>query len=424
MRIAIITIGSRGDVQPFLALGRGLQAKGHEVRICAMRVFRETIEQHGFEYAPMAGDAHEVMLRLIGEHVSVAGYFRGLRDLLRPIKNEFLSDIEEACAGVDAIVYSLLGSVAYHVGEKSGIPCFRALFAPFDPTGEFPAMTAPRSPLGAPYNRATFKGGDILWSNATRSLLNDWREEMGLRRIRPLEFPYRAMNGRPIPTLYAYSPILAPKPKEYGEHQHLTGFWTHQTPGDWSPDARLAGFVNAGTKPIYIGFGSTVGGDFDRIVRVVLESVRATGQRALLSAGWRTLDGIELPDNVMRVEDVPHEWLFPQVLAVSHHGGAGTTAAGVRAGVPSIVVPFGGDQPYWGDRVYALGIGTKPIWSTRLTAENYSRAIMEVVHNQEMTTRASQIGTQLKNEDGVGNAVTVIEESLGGTASHRVGPKG
>ena len=188
MKFTAVTIGSRGDVQPFLALGKGLRDRGHTLRICAMNVFQDVIEQEGFEYAPMAGDAEEVMRRLIGEQVSFVGYFSSLKPLLNPVKEEFLSNIETACTGADAILYSVLGSVAYHVGEKLNIPCFRVPFFPIDPTGEFPAMTAPLLSLGSVYNRLTYLGGDILWSNATRSLLNDWRSDMGLRKIRPFEF--------------------------------------------------------------------------------------------------------------------------------------------------------------------------------------------------------------------------------------------
>lgn len=412
MKFVIITIGSRGDVQPFIALSKGLRSKGHQIRICAMNVFQETIEQEGFEYAPMAGDAKEIMLRLIGEQVSPIEYFNSLPDLLNPVKGAFLSNIEEACQGMDAIFYSTLGSVAYHVGEKLGVPCFRCFFAPLDPTAEFPAMTAPPLLLGGWYNKLTFKGGDILWSSATRHLLNDWRVQMGLRKIKPFEFPYRKMNGRQVPTLYAYSSILAPKPKEYGNHQHLTGFWIKELDEAWHPEEKLLRFLSAGSKPIYIGFGSTVGGNFDRILDIILESIKMTGQRAILSAGWRNLDGIDLPHNVMQVGNVPHEWLFPRMLAVSHHGGAGTTAAGVRAGVPSIIIPFGGDQPYWGNRVYRIGIGTKPIWCKKLSVENYTKAIRDVLDNQQMKNRASEVGTMLRSENGVANAITVIERAL------------
>jgi sterol 3beta-glucosyltransferase len=200
------------------------------------------------------------------------------------------------------------------VGEKLDVPCFRALFAPFDATREFPAMTEPNLPFGGWYNKMTFKGGDILWSNATRNLLNDWRVHMGLRDIKPFEFPYRHMNGSPIPTLYAYSAILAPKPKEYGEHLHITGFWIQEIETAWKPDAKLADFLESGTKPIYIGFGSMVGADFKRMLHVIAESQKQTGQRALLSSGWGNLGGLDSPDNIMQIGSVPHEWLFRRCL--------------------------------------------------------------------------------------------------------------
>jgi sterol 3beta-glucosyltransferase len=331
---------------------------------------------------------------------------------LEPIKKEFLADIENACRNADCVLYSVLGSVAYHACEKYKVPCFRAFFCPLDPTGEFPTMTAPLLPLGRAYNLFTFKSGDILWSNATRSLLNDWRANMGLSKIKPFQFPYREMNGKPIPTLYAYSPILAPKPKEWGSNRYLTGFWIQELSQKWEPDLKLKEFLEGGEKPVYIGFGSTVGGDFDRILDAVLESVERTKQRALLSAGWRSIGSRKLPENVMTVENVPHEWLFRQVKAVSHHGGAGTTAAGIRAGVPSVIVPFGGDQPYWGDRVYKLGIGTKPIWCKKLNADNYSEAINTAVSDKLMQERAAEYGERLRNEDGVANAINVIENCL------------
>lgn len=412
MKFTVVTIGSRGDVQPFLALGKGLQDRGHRVRICAMNVFQDLIEKAGFEYAPMAGDAREVMRRLIGEQVSSVEYFSSLKYLLNPVREEFLSNIKTACTGSDIILYSLLGSVAYHVGEKLNIPCFRVSFCPIDPTGEFPAMTAPLLPFGSGYNRLTFWGGDILWSNATRSLLNDWRADMGLRKIKLFEFPYRKMNGETIPTLYPFSPILVPKPREWGENCYLTGFWIQENTENWTPDKELEHFLNNGPKPIYIGFGSTVGGNFDRILHVVLESIAKTGQRALLSSGWRNLKGIKLSDNVMQIGNVPHEWLFKRMAAVSHHGGAGTTAAGVRAGVPNIIVPFGGDQPFWGNRLFELGIGTKPIWCKNLTVENYSRAITEAIGNHSMREKAARIGEQLRDEKGVDNAVEIIEKIL------------
>jgi UDP:flavonoid glycosyltransferase YjiC (YdhE family) len=296
------------------------------------------------------------------------------------------------------------------VADKYGIPCFRVSFCPIDPTGEFPAMTAPILPFGAPYNRLTFWIGDRLWSHATRKLLNDWRAEMGLPQIRPFRFPYRRLHGKEIPTLYAYSPVLSPKPHEYDHEKYVTGFWTEERRDSYEPDQKLADFLSAGSKPIYIGFGSTVGGDFDQALSIVLESLKRTNQRAVLSAGWGNMKGVDLPDTVMQVGYVPHGWLFKQVSAVAHHGGAGTTGAGIRAGVPSIIIPFGDDQPYWGERVYKLGIGPKPILRSKLNADNFASAIYQATHDQRMIEQSKVIGSVLRAENGVEHAIQIIEQ--------------
>ncbi|SCL94274.1 glycosyltransferase [Sporanaerobacter sp. PP17-6a] len=409
MKYGIITIGSQGDIDPFIALGKRLQSRGHHVRIAAFHKFEEYIRSEGFEYAPLAGDAVDVIRLLIGEQVSPFQYFYNLDTLLNPIKDEFLSDVVSACKGMDAILYSLLGAVAWHVADSLNIPCFRVFFFPADPTGEFPAMTAPGLPLGPVYNRFTFACGDFLWTHATRRLLNDWRKNLGLTKIRPFSFPYRNLHGKPIPTLYAYSPIVAPKPDEWDDDKHITGYWVRDSKTDWKPDKTLVNFLKTGSRPIYIGFGSMVGGSFQQILDIVLESLRITNQRTILSAGWGNLQEQHLPDYIHQVGFVPHEWLFQHVAAVVHHGGAGTTATGLRMGVPTIVVPFGGDQPYWGNRVHQLGVGPKPIPRKKLDAKCLSAAILQAINSQEIIANAKHIGEKLCAEDGVGKATDIIE---------------
>jgi sterol 3beta-glucosyltransferase len=271
-------------------------------------------------------------------------------------------------------------------------------------------MTAPVLPLGAPYNRLTFWMGDRLWSRETRRLLNDWRTEMGLQKVKPFCFPYRYSHGKEIPTLYAYSTIISPKPHEYSSEKYITGYWTEEQDQNFQPDKKLSDFLFSGEKPIYIGFGSAVGGDFDQALSIVLECLKRTNQRAILSAGWGNLKGVELPETVLQVDYVPHNWLFERVSAVVHHGGAGTTAAGIRAKVPSIIIPFGGDQTFWGDRVFKLGIGPKQILRKNLNADNFSNAIYQVTHDQKMINRAYEIGDMLNKENGVENATRIIEQ--------------
>lgn len=292
------------------------------------------------------------------------------------------------------------------------LPLFRVAFCPLDPTKEFPAMTAPYLGGFGLYNRFTFWMGDRLWSHATRKLCNDWREELGLERVPFGQFPYRKLHGKEIPTLYAYSSLISPKPKEYKEYHHLTGFWINELEEEYVPDKGLQEFLDKGEKPIYIGFGSIVGKDFKKLFDIVMESLRITGKRAILSSGWGSLEGVDVPDTVYQIKSVPHEWLFTKVAAVIHHGGAGTTAAGVRAGIPSVIVPFGGDQPFWGRQLHKMNIGTKPILRKHLTVKRLSDAIMEVTTNQEMIAEAKLVGQKLREENGAQNAVSVIEREL------------
>lgn len=170
--------------------------------------------------------------------------------------------------------------------------------------------------------------------------------------------------------------------------------------------------MNQGDKPIYIRFGSIVGKDFKKLYDIVMESLRITGKRAILSSGWGNLEGVDVPDTVYQIKSVPHEWLFTKVAAVVHHGGAGTTAAGVRAGVPSVIVPFGGDQPFWERQLHKMNIGTKPILRKHLTVKRLSDAIIEVTTNQEMIAEAKLVGQKLRKENGTQNAVSVIEHEL------------
>lgn len=410
MKYAIVTIGSQGDVEPFLALGKGLQARGHHVRIAALRRFESLIQGEGIEYAPLAGDAVEVIRLLIGENVTPLQYFPNLDTLLNPIKSKFLRDVYAACEGADAILYSTLGSIAYHVADKLDIPCFRAFFCPLDPTCEFPDMTAPDFPLGRLYNRLTFWVGDRAWSHATRKHLNPWRTEMGLAKIPLLRFPYRRLHGRPVPTLYAYSTLISPKPHDWDENRYLTGYWVWTPNTEWQPDSSLTDFLNSGTKPVYIGFGSMVGGSFEQALTVTLEALKRTGLRAILSAGWGSLGGIQLPDTVYQAGYIPHGWLFQHVSAAVHHGGAGTTASSLRAGLPTIVVPFGGDQPFWGERVYRLGVGPKSIPRKKLNINNFSVALTQAVSDDTMIRNAAELGEKLRAEDGVANAIQIIEK--------------
>jgi sterol 3beta-glucosyltransferase len=220
-------------------------------------------------------------------------------------------------------------------------------------------------------------------------------------------------DGSPVPMLNCYSPQVVPVPDDYPPHVHVTGYWFLDHDPNWQPDPALLAFLDAGPAPIYIGFGSVSARNARKRTQHVLDAARVTGQRVVFASGWAALDTADFPANVFALKSVPHDWLFPRMKAVAHHGGAGTTAAGLRAGKPAIICPFLGDQPFWGKRVYDLGVGPQPIPQGKITAECWAEAITQVAQDAGMQQRAAELGVKIRAEAGIGCAVNVIADLLG-----------
>jgi UDP:flavonoid glycosyltransferase YjiC (YdhE family) len=220
------------------------------------------------------------------------------------------------------------------------------------------------------------------------------------------------MEQAQIPILYSYSATVIPKPANWRDRHHVTGYWFLDAAADFVPPADLVDFLAAGSPPICIGFGSMTGRDPAATTAIVLDALEQTGQRGILLSGWGGIGQMALPNTVFQLESAPHDWLFPKVSAVVHHGGAGTTAAGLRAGVPAIVVPFFSDQPFWGDRLAKLGVAPQPIPKKTLTVERLTTALQAVTADHTMRSRAATIGEKIRAENGVQTAVAVIQHYL------------
>lgn len=245
------------------------------------------------------------------------------------------------------------------------------------------------------------------------SMINEFRrEELGLPPRSRLASEERLPDGRSIPILHAYSPAVVPIPPDWPPHVTATGYWFVGADPAWQPPADLAAFLDAGPPPVYVGFGSMVTQDPASKIAVVVEALRLSGQRGVIAAGWAGLQAADLPDTIHLLDRAPHDWLFPRMSAVVHHGGAGTTAAGLRAGRPTIIAPFFGDQPFWGRRVQALGVGPPPLPQKRLTAEALAAAIRAVVSDDGIRARAAALGERIRAEDGVERAVEWIGSQL------------
>ena len=420
MRVTLLTVGSRGDVQPYVALGRGLRAAGHEVVVATHEPFRALVTECGLGFRPVAGNVQEVFrseaVRRALRITNPAAFLRELRRLgFAPFVQRWQQDALEACREAGAIVFSPIGIFAYHVAEALGVPAVMAALVPQGPTHEHPTplLPPPRRPLPGWANRLSHVAFDWGFSFILRGWVNAWRvKTLGLPPW-PLTPPYQTLLRRGVPILYGYSPAVVPRPADWPALWHVTGYWFLEPPVDWQPPEELNRFLADGPPPVYVGFGSMTARDPRELTDIAVEALRAAGQRGVLLSGWAGLaTDSEVPDHVCVVSDVPHAWLFPRVATVVHHGGAGTTAAGLRAGVPTIVTPVGGDQAFWGARVARLGAGPPPIPSRELTAARLAAAIRTATTDPGMRRRAAALGERIRAEDGVAAAVAAFEQHI------------
>ena len=436
MRVAVLAMGSRGDVYPYLALALGLEEAGHEVRVAAYTNFEGEVRARGLEYAPILGDYHEIVTGELGARLTEekpekqgakmeeAGQnplllARHFLATIAPLMQKTFADALEICRGADAILCSTIGLfTAYHVSEKLGIPYVPAFLQPVHPTRELPSIVFPEapdrlpqgSPLRAWYNLSTYWIPGKILVLLRRTTNRARREVLGLPPMRGGNL-FEAMVRDRVPCLHGFSETVLPKPADWGRHLRVSGYWPLGRPGGWEPPKELEDFLCSGPPPVSVGFGSMNERDPERTTRTVLEALRISGKRGILLTGWGGLSNADLPDDVFKAEEVPHDWLFPRVAAAVHHGGAGTTAASLRAGVPTVVLPFFAEQAMWGRRVAKLGAGPPPISRKKLSVERLAEAVRVAAGEQMVRERAADLGGHLRREDGVGNGVRAFLEA-------------
>ena len=414
MKVAILTLGTQGDVQPYVALGAGLKAAGHEVTLVTGRGFEATASGRGLRYVPLDVDLLELAQSQEGRAAlrSPRGALRLARGLMPTMRKVLVDEWEAAASsGADAVVYHPKAMGGYHVAEALGVPGFLALPVPaLSPTGAFPVPVLPLPNLGAVLNRLSYGAFIRSLTLPYRSMVNRWRERtLGLTTL-PLRASELELRGEPIVRLYPCSPMVVPVPADWDGSSAMTGYWFLDQGKDWRPPDELAAFLGDGPPPVYVGFGSAAP-DPEGSRASALDALRRLGLRGVLATGRRGMAG----SGIIEIEGAPHDWLFPRMAAVAHHGGAGTTAEGLRAGKPTAVFPSNfGDQLFWGRRVRALGAGPEPVAQKRLTVERLVGAIRAVTGDEGTRRRAEELGERVRDEDGVARAVELIERAVVG----------
>jgi sterol 3beta-glucosyltransferase len=438
MNVFIATIGTRGDVQPYVALGEGLRRAGHAVTVCTSTRYASLVTERGLSYGRLSDDLVALVETPEGRNAIAAagGALRGLGallDLIRrsvKIQRNLFRDGWAAAqeADPDVIVYHPKMAIALQYAERLGVPAVMApLFPVFLPTRAYPQPGFPALQLGdrltEVYNRATHRLVRTVVSAVSRWLFASWRREHGLP---PQPWGVSVVHrddGTRVPFLNGWSPHVAPDPPDWpSSGVQTTGYWFLDRSADWTPPPALEAFLADGPPPVYVGFGSMAGRDPEHTTRMVMDALRRVGCRGVLASGWGGLKAGDLPETVHLLGRVPHDWLFPRVAAVVHHGGAGTTATGLRAGRPTVVCPFFGDQPFWGRRVHEAGAGPAPVPQKNLTAEQLAAALREATGSLEIRQSAAALGKKIQREEGTTNAVTFIERTVARSATNGVNP--
>lgn len=417
MRICILTLGSRGDVQPYVALARGLRAAGYSPALLAAPSFRSFIESNGVEWRSFdTGDPRAMLHSQEGRALvrGIANPVRLVREMARmiePLLEKGYGEAWQNSADADAILVAPTAlPLAQALHERRGTPFACAFLQPGHATREFGSWLLPEPPRWLPFrgslNRLTHKlAWEVLFKMVGRAYDAARARVLGLP---PGRNPFAALASERWPTLYGFSRAVVPRPADWEPHVEITGYWFLDGDPAWRPPADLEAFLAAGPPPICVGFGSMPSPDPAALTREVVKALEAAGQRGLLLSGWGGLQEIELPRTMFALEAAPHDWLFPRMAAVVHHGGAGTTAAALRAGVPSLAVPFIADQWFWGGRIAALGAGPGTFSRRRLTAERFAPVLRDLASNPAHRAGARAVAAELAREDGVARAVAAL----------------
>ncbi|NMA96561.1 MAG: glycosyltransferase family 1 protein [Phyllobacteriaceae bacterium] len=412
-RVAIATIGTSGDVRPYVALAVELKKRGYDVVLGTNSDFEGLVTSHGIEFHNLGTKIQEWLQESRFDNAISQMKFHHFPQLLRAgqeLVEKAARNSWVMAQGADAIVVNINTSFGIDIAEALNIPVIMTAMQPLNPTREFPVSAYEVPDLGPTFNKLSYIAMNIQQAYFDFPRDRVRKELMGLAP-RKRGGLFKDSLGNNLPTLYNFSSIVSPRPRDWPQTAVVTGFWFLDDQSDWTPPEDLQKFLNEGPAPVYIGFGSMPFGA-ERNTEILREALEIWGGRAIVSRGWGGINTADLPDTVFAIGEAPHDKLFPLCAAVVHHGGAGTTSTGLRAGKPTFTVPQAYDQRYWGRRVRALGCGPAPVRLRSLTPDVLANVLRELTTNPTMAANAKAVGKALCEENGLETAVNFIEATI------------
>lgn len=415
MKLTIVTSGSRGDVQPYVALAIGLRNLSHDITFVTNENHTHFIESHGFKIYKIKGDIRAIVESEEGARLLESGY--SINFLLKFINiykeflGTFLEDLYDGCQGSEGIIYSTVTSSAYFVAQSMNIPSIAAYLQPINRTNEFPVFLFPPNTITTKLtNYMSYVTAEQLFWQPIRSYVNDWLKNKVKTKKAPFLGLYESLKKTNYPFVYGYSPSILPRPHDWQESIKVFGYWFLDKQESWQPSKYLVDFLEDGKAPVYVGFGSMANRSPEESAETVIKALKKTKSRGVLLSGWNGLKKSDLDDDIFMIDSAPHDWLFPQMSAIVHHCGAGTTSAALKSGVPSVPVPFFADQPFWAYQIYHLGLASKPIMRKDLNSNNLAYSINKVIEDNHIQKRSKKMGHIVSSEKGVELSSSYIDQ--------------
>lgn len=411
MRIGMLAIGSTGDVKPYLQLAKELKKRGHEIQMCAFKNFREDVEKEGFAFAAIDRDARDFMKQVLSNNKGGIDYLKNATQEINVLAESLLDAADKVVQDCDVLVSSYFAGLGSKLAAKYNKKFVQTHYYPMDTNEITPISSAKGFLFGPAYYRLSYKLGYLIINTVEKYYVRKFKEQHNLADTKIKTTPNYKINGQKFPVIYAISKHVFPPYEKWEDNIHVVGYFMDNSPVEYQPSKELEAFLKAGVPPVYIGFGSMLSDKLQKTLSMTIKACQIAGVRAIVVQGWKDLEDKDY-DNVFFAEAMPHNYIFKHVAGVIHHGGAGTFAAGISNGCPTMVLPFGGDQGFSCNRAHQLGIGPKPLIQELMTVHTLSERIKDLVDNEDYRINAAALAALVNQENGVQEAANIIEDYL------------